>query len=497
MTRPRVTELHPRPQVWMGIALGALLYAALQWIAWAWSETPFIGGFIYNYYFLGLLDGSLTVPAQIAGLEGFYDAEGRAFLYHGVGPLFTRLLAWPFVDLTVVDLRVPTIWLFATLGSAGFYATGVSVIRWLKLETPVPGLGALLWLLIWVLAPGFVLASNGSFFHEPLAFAFAMAGLGLYCTWRLVEGGFEGWPWLLGVAVAGAFAVHGRPHVAVGLYLVVVLASLVMLWRVRGRALVPVGAAMAVLLVSGLAYLQLNALRFGSATATSGTVSDAAARTVYGFLYWGWEPPDNPRFQSQKTHGSFYPGRILPNLFLYAFSMGGEASVGFYRRISEHMGHVRIEPPVLGFVLLWLPWCILAVTAAFRRGGTGAFLWLGLAANLPAALVMLSYTTYTMRYRTELWPVFFVLGVVALAGLLERMRNYPEARKRMMRSMWIASVAALGVGLLNVYVYRDMLNWDWGTALRSYEDCARMVTEHPGLGVGKVREICVLDVPGS
>ena len=147
--------------------------------------------------------------------------------------------------------------------------------------------------------------------------------------------------------------------------------------------------------------------------------------------------------------------------------------------------------------MLWLPWCILAVTAAFRRGGPRAFLWLGLSASLPAALVMLSYTTYTMRYRTELWPVFFVFGILALAGLMGRMRDDPEARNRMMRSIWIASIAALGVGLLNVYVYRDMLNWDWGTALRSYEDCARMVTEHPGLGVGKVREICVLDVPGS
>ena len=110
---------------------------------------------------------------------------------------------------------------------------------------------------------------------------------------------------------------------------------------------------------------------------------------------------------------------------------------------------------------------------------------------------MLSYTTVTMRYRIEVWPVLFVLGIIALRGVLERMRDDAEAVTRTFRSLWIASVAALGVSLLNVYVYLDVLNWDWGTAMRSYADCARMVTEHPGLGPDKVASVCVLDAPGS
>lgn len=492
-----VTEYGGRPRLYRGILAGAALYAAMLWLAGFWTTKPHIGEYLYNYYFLGLVDGSLTVPAQIAGLEGFYDAEGRAFLYHGVGPLITRALAWPFIDLTAVDLRVPTIWFFATLGSAAFHSTALSFLdrRWP--ESGARGLDALIWLMVWVLAPGFVLAANGAFFHEPVSFAFAMAGVGLFCTWRLVESEFRGWPWLIGLAVAGALALHGRPHVAVGLYLVAVVAAPAILWRLRARAVLPIGFAMAILLVSGLAYLQLNALKFGSATEISGTVSDAGARTVYGFLYWGWEPPDHPRFVSQKTHGDFLAARILPNLYLYGISMGGEGSVGLYRRLTADLGHIRIEPPVLGFALIWLPWCILSLAAAVRRGSPRPFLWLGLLASLPPALVMLSYTTVTMRYRAEIWPVLFILGIVGLAGLLERARGDGAMLVRMVRSLWIGAVAALSVSLLNVYVYHDVLNWEWGTAMRSYEDCARMVSEHPGLGPDRVASVCVLDASGS
>jgi hypothetical protein len=53
------------------------------------------------------------------------------------------------------------------------------------------------------------------------------------------------------------------------------------------------------------------------------------------------------------------------------------------------------------------------------------------------------------------------------------------------------------VSLLNVYVYHDVLNWEWGTAMRAYEDCARMVSELPRLGPDKVASVCVLDAPGS
>jgi hypothetical protein len=482
---------------WAGVVVGALFLLSMQILAERLTSGPFIGGYIYNYYFLSLMHGTLDIPAQIAGLEGFYDSDGRAFLYHGLGPLVTRALAYPFLDLTVVDLRPFTIWLFATIGSACFYLTAVSVVASTTQEQSPDGrsVSLVLWLMVWILAPGFVLASNGSFFHEPVAVAFAMSGIAVLCLWRLVQTEFTGWVWLIALACAAAFAVHSRPHIAVGLYAAAVIASGVILWRLRSRALLPVAVAMLILLLSGLLYLQMNALKFGSIAQTSGTVTDAGA--VYGFRYWGWEPPDHPRFRSNETHGQFNAGRILPNLFLYGFSMGGEGSVSLYRRLTADLGHIRIEPPVIGFALLWLPWCIHAFAGFRGRSGANRFLWLGLAASIPGALLMLAYTTVTMRYRIEIWPVFFVPAVIGLATVLARARNDPEALRRVLFSLWVSVVAAGAVGALNSIIYVDILNWDWGSALRSYEDCARMVTDHPDLGAGKVGTICVLDQPAS
>ncbi|NND20306.1 MAG: hypothetical protein HKN98_17185 [Silicimonas sp.] len=471
--------------------------AAILWLAHSATTAPYIGRFIYNYYFLSLVEGRLSVPAQIAGLEGFYDTEGRAFLYHGVGPLITRTLAWPFVDLAETDLRGPTIWLFAAIGSAAFYATALSFLG--RVWPPGGGraIAVLVWVMVWLLSPGLILTANGAFYHEPLAFAFAMAGIGMFCLWRLVESGFTRWRWLIALALAAALAVHGRPHVAVGLYGATGLCAVSMIWRMRAQALVPASVAMFILLASGLGYLQMNALRFGGATEITGTVSDEESPTVYGFLYWGWEPPDHPRFKSQESHGDFVAGRILPNLFLYSASMGGDGSVALYRRMTADMGHIRIEPPVFGIAMLWLPWMILAFSALFRRSGPRAFLLLGLVAALPAALVMLSYTTVTMRYRVELWPVLFIVGLFGLAGLLRSRNDDRAAIAGLVRSLGVATVAALGISLFNAYIYHDALNWDWGRALWSFDDCAKMVAEHPGLGPDRVASVCVLETPGS
>ena len=228
-----------RSTVLTGVILGALALAVLQTCSEVFASSPFIGAFIYNYYFLALTDGTLTIPVQIAGLEGFYDSEGRAFLYHGLGPLITRVVVWPFLDLTVWDLRAPTIWLFASTGSTAFYilANGMLDGFWPEDGVQRRRLAMVLWVMIWGLAPGVVFAANGSFFHEPVAFAFAMMGIALLCLWRLTRSEFSGGFWFLGMCLAGACAVHGRPHVAVGIYSVAVIAALFMLWKFRMRVL--------------------------------------------------------------------------------------------------------------------------------------------------------------------------------------------------------------------------------------------------------------------
>ena len=47
---------------WRGLLAGALFYAVVLWLAHGLSPAPYVGGFIYNYYFLSLIDGQLDIP---------------------------------------------------------------------------------------------------------------------------------------------------------------------------------------------------------------------------------------------------------------------------------------------------------------------------------------------------------------------------------------------------------------------------------------------------
>lgn len=95
----------------------------------------------------------------------------------------------------------------------------------------------------------------------------------------------------------------------------------------------------------------------------------------------------------------------------------------------------------------------------------------------------------------ELWPVLFVPAIIGLAAMLETGRRDPQAMRRIALGLGAASVAAVVVGGLNTIVYLDILNWEWGTALKSYDDCAVMVAEHPDLGPDRIGEICALGAP--
>lgn len=476
----------------LGMILGALLYLAVWQIGVAQlSRTP-IGDFIYNYYFLALIGGELHVPAQIAGLEGFYTEDGRAFLYHGIGPTITRAIAYPFVDVTQVDLRHFTIWLFATLGAAGFYLVALSVLApyWPDDSRSTKEFHRFLWVAVWILGPGLMLASNGSFFHEPIAMAFGMLGLGLLCLWRFFESGFQSWRWILLAALFAGMAVHARPHVAVGLYAACVAACGFSFWRYRVSALLPIAGTMVVLLLFGLLYLQLNALRFGSVSEISGSVDSTGAQ--YGFFYWGYEPLNSERRLASLEHGSFNIRRLLPNFLFYGIAYNDPESWNWFARLTEQVGPIRIEFPNIGYLYLWTPWCILAVMAIVWRKGPTPFLLLALLATIPIAMVMSSYITITMRYRLELWSVFFVPALYALAYLLQHSASEGRRASNVRAVVTVSLMVGAMISIATAYSYMDYMNWPWGKIMTSYQDCAALVQNHPLLGADNVDRICVL-----
>ena len=472
------------PGLWSGILLGALFYAVVVAFTVLRTDVPYVGALVYNHYALSLLEGRLDVPLQVIGLEGHYAADGRAFIYHGLGPVLTRLAALPFVDLTQTSLTRATIWLFATLGSAAFYALARRISdAWMPPWGPL-----VLWILVWVTGPGLVLALNGTFYHEPISLAFACAGVFLLLFWRLWEGGVRSAGLVLLMAAAAALAVHARPHVALGLYLAFAVAGTLFLGRRRLAALPVLGAAAAVMILSGLLYMQLNTLRFGSPLTVDGS-TQAEEEVVYGFVYWGAEPENSPRFKTP-GEGRFHPLRIPSNAFSYVLAPNvAVAKAGQAVLLGDRYG--RLERPMVPLALMWTLWLALALRGVAGGGLPRAPLGVMLLATLPAALLILSYPTVTMRYRVELWPVLFVLaasGATALAraGLDDGLRR---------RALLLARVGVVCTPVLG-FTYSGMgtIDWRYGELLRSRAACAAAVSAHESLGPDRVAELCTLDI---
>lgn len=479
----------------VGVLAGFVLFAVLHALALSRAGAPYIGEFVYNYYFLSILDGKLTVPLQIIGLEGHYTEAGEAFVYHGLAPLLTRALAYPFVDLTQFDMRPPTIWFFAAAGTAFYFVLLVSMTRKiLKSDEDAAGVGGLvLWAMVWVSGAGLVLVINGSFFHEPIAVAYAVQGAFLYCLWRLYQVSWAGLWLFLAMALLAAICVHARPHVALGLYAVTLLVGLYLLWLHRVRALPVVAGAMALLLASGLLYANLNALRFGDALQVDGSVEETG-RIIYGFVFWGFESADSPRFLSAVENGRFNPMRIVSNVVMYHLSMGEPFSVDLFKRLTASLGDIRLEFPMVGMLFLWPVWVVLAAIGLARRGLPRGIFWLSLLAVLPGVILIYSYPTITMRYRVELWPLHFVLGSAALVALGSSGAVSASGLKRRLSAGLI--VGAL-IGVYAFFLFSDYINWEWGTLLRSWDDCSEAVARHPGLGPGMIDDLCVIDRPDA
>lgn len=486
------TEVVGKIGVLWGSIAGFLFYAGAMALAEALSSAPLIGEFVYNYYFLSLLEGLPTVPIQIIGLEGHYDAMGRAYVYHGLAPLLTRALAWPFVDLSQTDIRLLTIWLFASAGTAFYYSLLVAILRTVATDGQnfPKGTGAFLWVLIWVTSPGALLVSNGSFFHEPIAVAYAMLAAFLWCLWNAWRSRWQ-FVWLVvGMALLAAVAVHARPHVALGMYLVTGLAGL-LTFRARGTdALVPTMLAAVVLAAAGVLYISLNTLRFGDGLQVDGSVN-AAARVVYGFVYWGFESEDSPRFRAALENGRFNAWRVLPNFVMYHLSMGGNLTIEWFRAVTAGLGDIRLEYPMVGLLFVWPLWVLLGLSAFVRNDMPKKIIALMLLAVLPGVLLVYSYPTITARYRVELFPLWFVLGAAALATMAAR-GSYTAGA-----SACKFAVVVLAVGVFTTASvfesYSDYINWEWGTFLRSFEACRDQVSAHPGLGPDRVEDLCVID----
>jgi hypothetical protein len=493
-----------------GLIAAALLYLFLALGGFLGDGVSLVGDKVYDYYFLALSEGRFDIPARVATLEGHYDAEGRAYVYHGVAPVLTRAILSPFVDLRAADwVAGVSVWAFAFLGTLALH---LSFRQLLASHGPKAPRLRLTWtviggLAVWICSPGLLLSANHSVFHEPTSVAYFCVMWSVFLYARVVFHGTEPWRVALPLAVLAGLALLGRPQMAVGLYLGLGLLGLTHLRR-HGLARPGIMAGtVAILMAFGLGLLAFNAARFGNPLQMFG--SNDAGAVQYGFTYWGLESEtETARMDAFIQHGTFNFGRLLPNLMLYGIDLPWGALTGnpmdieagpinaFYRDISVGMGFIRVEAPRIGLLYYWAPWIAMALVGVVLPRAAGPRFdsprgWIPLMATGVMAIFILTYGTVTLRYRFEVFPFLAVLGLLGLSRILAW-----QARKD--RFGWgplvLVGGGTLGATLISLgvsVIYADNFPQLDPVSAWSRETCERLVLQK-GFAETELDRLCGL-----
>lgn len=394
-------------------------------------ENGHFGTLIYDELFLTIMAGELSLPARLLSWEGHYHADGTGYLYHGVGPLITRFLAAPFVEIGTISLSTVSVWLWAVVGTALYHATFLKIAarHWPAGAANAPLWAGMLGIAAWLASPGMYFASNHSIYMEPIALAYAATAGFVYLWFSNHLAGRHLVAILVPLGALAAVALHARPNIAIGLYGGAVLAIGWSLWTLRARALLPAVLSLALMGASGLGLLALNKARFGDPTTTHGALAEA--KVQHGVIYWGFDSEDSPRSSAYMRAGRFNLARVPANLAMYTLTpapLGGVMDEAFFKAIGWHRAaaasrgdYQRLEGPGGGMLGMWMPWVVLAFAGlALARSRMRPHAGL-LVATGTAALLMLAYPTVTLRYHIDVWPFVAVLAAIALAVLTPKL----------------------------------------------------------------------------
>ncbi|PRY77812.1 hypothetical protein CLV80_105296 [Yoonia maritima] len=409
---------------------GATLYALLAFGVIFPPDYPYFGTDIYNAYFYRLLEGRFDLPVRMLRYEGHYFADGVGLLYHGIAPLLTRAVLYPFVTLNQFPTAAFSIWLWSVVGTAIYHLSVVQVMH--KFVGPIAGRMSVFWGMmigigIWICSPGLLLSTNLALYHEPISIAYAAMALAIYLMLRFALFGMPMKYVLIPAALLAGLLIHSRPHMAVGLYAGIATLMCLSLFRRSDRSPISVLSSLILLAALGGSFLQLNAMRFGSMTETHGhfETPDSGGGTQYGVAFFESDYDDYRRKMAFVEHERFHPWRMIPNLGVYVFDHPVYANhVGtIHRKLTESIsGFGRIEVPKIGLMYLWPAWIVLMVVGLCY----GRPRFVALERALPAVVtagvaagMLLSYPTITLRYHFELWPLVVVLCLLTFPGLIK------------------------------------------------------------------------------
>jgi len=402
--------------------IGVAYMAMLAFGFWAPPGISYFGTRLYDLYADALLHGRFDLPMRELLYEGHYAPDGTGYLYHGLGPLLTRLPFAPFVNFPTWWLSPLSILFWSVIGNICYHRAFFLALEHVQAgakRLPCAAY-ALLALAVWFASPGVYLAASISLFFEPIAMAYGLAGAFVLLVAMVSFGKLALDKALFSMSLIAGLILHARPHLAIGYYAGVCLLAASVLLRGEAHRWRRAAAAMFILGIFGTILLASNVARFQSTMTMHGSFSQSGLQ--HGTTFWGLRDEHGQRANAFEDHGRFNAKRVIPNALVYFASppegFGFEAAIEGIEALNRAMipsgDYVKIERPKVGMLFLWPGWILLMAIGLCQRA-----LWRtpGLQAMIAVAiggLLMLSYPTITLRYRVDLWPV---IALPALFGL--------------------------------------------------------------------------------
>ncbi len=456
----------------------------------------------YNALATSILNGRLDVPYEAIGRESLYYND-KVYFYYGYFPVILRLIVSPLIDLNTVTLARVSVWLMATIGAAVlqyaliFYSRPKNSPQQWNLLSRIKLI--LLSLIVWFGSAYFIIIQKGMIYHEPYAASLMLGSLFIVLVYKDIFWDFESRKYRLALyAIIAALAVHTRQTVAVSLYLAVILLIFMSVldtvkkdgidkitfytYLVEGikKSYMP----LLILFLGGALLLFMNYLRFDDFL--------SMGKGQYGYTRAG--ETISPRACATYITGAgrFEIGRIIPNLIYYI--KGGSYIHG---RLIDYLGlgYVRLEYYKIQFIWLWSSIFIIFLLVSGRivkelyvnrnsqtvlvNGLMGAF--------LISALLLLSYTTITVRYVADLWlPLGFALLLFSKQWMADNISEH--------KYLWYIIPVSIILNIAySTYVYTEYKKWDISTTKDgtvSEEILNKLYNPPPRLSKKEKKEAC-------
>jgi len=477
-------------------AFGSLMLSFNLWLPH--DDGTYMGTRLYDLYFAALTHGHFDLPLRELRLEGHYAPDGTGYLYHGLGPLITRLPIAPFVQFPTGWLAALSIWLWSMAGNICCHrAFNLAVAAAPIEEGKTRGAAqTLVSVLVWMSGPAWILTSNGSFYNEPIGMAYAAGSAIILLLARCAFGKGDLARSLVPLAVLAGLTLHARPHLAVGYYAGTCMIAAFVAWRGTTRARLRAVLAVAVLGLFGALLLASNALRFHNASMMHGTFNGGDVQ--YGWVYLGGESADSDRARNFERYGQFNVRRILPDAIMYTVTPPPIGPLkplrddleDAFREMSPTVKFSRFEDPEIGIVFLWPLMTILMVLGLAQRS-----LWrmpqaAGMLAVSTGSLLLLSYATITIRYHVDLWPLLMLPALFGVAPIA-RYLGGSHGRAKAWALMSLMAAVALGVSMSLLAAGGHRNNFFEAKGLWTRDFCMQRIADK-GFTQARREELCAV-----